>query len=355
MTRRRKANAAYVRKNADAFKTAGWTSVPNSIIRDPDIPPDEVWAWSWLSSHTDDFEVSGRKLYEAKTSLGRNRAYELLSALERRGLLLRYHAFDHEQQVPYLQYELQPEPVPEDQRTWEPPRAKPRQRGPHPGSKALRAVGQESASPVDNQVVAGQAGVPDRAGMPAGQLFPDRAGETGPSRTGGSRQAGSPYKEEKTMENINQPGPGSERSAERGAAAPGWLDEHPHPEPQAPAAPTPGVRFLASLPASCRPDRHAVDRLAPKVEALLAGGEFTADSLRRRLTAGIESAHSPAGALVRRIEGLALPKGTSAPGRPPWCGECDETTRMREKPDTGQPYRCPDCHPRCVAAPPAAS
>lgn len=30
--------------------------------------------------------------------------------------------------------------------------------------------------------------------------------------------------------------------------------------------------------------------------------------------------------------------------RPPWCGdrECNQTTRMREKPD-GTPYKCPDC------------
>lgn len=35
--------------------------------------------------------------------------------------------------------------------------------------------------------------------------------------------------------------------------------------------------------------------------------------------------------------------------RPPWCGECEERTRMREHPDSGLPYRCPTCHP--LAAP----
>lgn len=146
----------------------------------------------------------------------------------------------------------------------------------------------------------------------------------------------------------NQPGPGTPAAGHSGAAATGWLDEQPQPEAQAPAAPTPGVRFLASLPASCRPDQHAVARLAPKVERLLASDEWTPDSLRRRLTAGIESAHSPAGALVRRLEGLALPKGAE-PGRPAWCGECDSHTRQRENAQ-GLPYRCPKCHPLAVGA-----
>lgn len=31
------------------------------------------------------------------------------------------------------------------------------------------------------------------------------------------------------------------------------------------------------------------------------------------------------------------------PGKPPWCGECDERTRIAGTPD--QPRRCPNCHP----------
>jgi hypothetical protein len=31
-----------------------------------------------------------------------------------------------------------------------------------------------------------------------------------------------------------------------------------------------------------------------------------------------------------------------AVARPPWCGECDETTRMLDM-DTDQPRRCPQC------------
>jgi hypothetical protein len=200
----RKANAAYVRKDPNKWNNAGWTPQPNFIIRHPEIPPDECWAWSWLASHNEDFEVSGRKLYEAKDCLGRNRAYELLSALERRGLLLRHHVYDDATGVPYVQYDLQPAPVPEDQRTWEPPRAAPRPRGPHPGSKAAQAAPPDK--PVDNSVSAGQDGfptgrehagqgrIPDRAGIRTDQdvpalsgttpPLPDRAGRGVPDRAG---------------------------------------------------------------------------------------------------------------------------------------------------------------------------
>jgi hypothetical protein len=29
---------------------------------------------------------------------------------------------------------------------------------------------------------------------------------------------------------------------------------------------------------------------------------------------------------------------------PPWCGNCDPQTRMREQEPDGRPYRCPECH-----------
>jgi hypothetical protein len=111
-----------------------------------------------------------------------------------------------------------------------------------------------------------------------------------------------------------------------------------------------GARFLAALPARYRPDQATVTRLAPKVEQLLAG-DWSWDSLRRRLLAGVESEHSPTAAVIRRVEGLAgeRPKGAPPPARPLWCGGCDEHTRLREN-DAGQPYRCPQCHPRAVSA-----
>ena len=149
------------------------------------------------------------------------------------------------------------------------------------------------------------------------------------------------------MEKINQPAAGTTAAGEPTPASPGWLDGPP-PETPAPAAPTAGARFLASLPGLCRPDRHAITRLAPKVDALLAGG-WSPEDLLHRLTGNISGVHNPPGVVIRRLEDLALPKGTPPPGRPPWCGVCDEHTRQREN-DQGLPFRCPKCNPRAVSA-----
>ena len=43
------------------------------------------------------------------------------------------------------------------------------------------------------------------------------------------------------------------------------------------------------------------------------------------------------------------PAPRSAPRRPPWCGSCDERTRLLED-DQGRPYRCPECHPKAEAS-----
>lgn len=112
--------------------------------------------------------------------------------------------------------------------------------------------------------------------------------------------------------------------------------------------PAAGARFLAGLPERFRPDRDTIDRLASKVDLLLAAG-WSEEDLRRRLTAGADSDYSPVVAVVRRLERFPLPKGTPAPERPAWCGECDEHTRQREN-DQGLPYRCPRCNPRAVSA-----
>src|SRR5690606_26987218 len=52
-----------------------------------------------------------------------------------------------------------------------------------------------------------------------------------------------------------------------------------------------------------------------------------------------------------RLDALATvgppgPKRT----RPPWCGHCDERTRLRESDHDHRLYRCPDCHPRMAIA-----
>lgn len=49
-----------------------------------------------------------------------------------------------------------------------------------------------------------------------------------------------------------------------------------------------------------------------------------------------------------RVAARASPAGSpGAAGKPPWCGECDETTRLL---GDDAPRRCPVCHPAVVQA-----
>jgi hypothetical protein len=47
----------------------------------------------------------------------------------------------------------------------------------------------------------------------------------------------------------------------------------------------------------------------------------------------------------RRDPAEALIECQQPAGRPPWCGSCDERTRLLERPEDGRPYRCLSCHP----------
>lgn len=40
---------------------------------------------------------------------------------------------------------------------------------------------------------------------------------------------------------------------------------------------------------------------------------------------------------------FAAELGTAGDGRPPWCGKCDQKTRLLG--DINRPHRCPECHP----------
>lgn len=48
-----------------------------------------------------------------------------------------------------------------------------------------------------------------------------------------------------------------------------------------------------------------------------------------------------------RVSGRASPAGSAAAARPPWCGECDEATRLL---GDDSPRRCPACHPMTLVA-----
>ncbi|MBE1603754.1 hypothetical protein HEB94_000602 [Actinopolymorpha pittospori] len=97
--------------------------------------------------------------------------------------------------------------------------------------------------------------------------------------------------------------------------------------------------------------RRALRRLEPEICAALGAG-WTAESLAAHLRESPEGVRSPYAVLSARLADLPSPPALR-PERPPWCGQCDEATRMREADDDHRPFRCPTCHPagdRAVAA-----
>ncbi len=49
-----------------------------------------------------------------------------------------------------------------------------------------------------------------------------------------------------------------------------------------------------------------------------------------------------------RSNGASAPRAAEIKPKPPWCGECDETTRLTSD---DNPHRCPNCHPLAEASP----
>lgn len=331
-------NKAFVRKDPDAWKHWGSTSVPNAITRDPDISPEECWAWTWLASHTSTFEVSGKGLWESKTALSKNKAYELLRSLEERGLLLRKHEVD-DRGIPVIFYDLQPMPVPPEQRTGKARKpAKPKK--PFPGKQqdtpGSRTVGNPETSSDDTTPASTEASTSafptgresggdqgKRSGGTAGTtrgVFPGQSGKSErPAKTdlnsasesdvtsaddlGGVFPGGSgeSYKEEKTK-GKDQP-----TKAEQSAAPAvdttevGWLVDEQSDDALV------GAQALRSLPYGIGEalSGPCVIEWAPVVEAALRAG-LSEQSVITRLTAGLPGDRSRHAKIVvgRRLPDL---------------------------------------------------
>lgn len=269
-------NKAFVRKDPDAWKSSGWTSGPNSLIRDEDTPPEEIWAWMWLASHTTTFEISGEALWNANNHIGRDKAYKLLARLEGRGLLIRTHEVD-QTGIPYIVYDLQPAPVAPEQRTAKPSKAKPRKsaftqdttdsytsRNPavtreNTGATAepaeasgflhVQESGSDQGKHSDPDADSSGGVSTERAGESArpGTTVLNTASESGMSSTnkpGGvsPERAGESYREEKTK-GKDQPTNGATDEPSGAAVGQsrnaGWLADEPDQD---------GVRTLRSLP-----------------------------------------------------------------------------------------------------------
>ena len=103
--------------------------------------------------------------------------------------------------------------------------------------------------------------------------------------------------------------------------------------------------FFARLgPAWLLTDGHR-RRLEPAVGDALSAGWAPA-ALADFVGANTAGVRSPAAVLAARLSPSELPPPPDrAQARQPWCGACDESTRMLGRYGDDVPSRCPRCHP----------
>lgn len=119
---------------------------------------------------------------------------------------------------------------------------------------------------------------------------------------------------------------------------------------EAPAQPPPAASVVgdqdkvkalqSALPEHLRPNRTAA--VESLLDAAVING-WTPEALGRRISEELNANQGP-GATVSRLRAIAHePPPKPKPKKPPWCGTCDQRTRLLEEGTLTR--RCPDCHP----------
>jgi hypothetical protein len=139
------------------------------------------------------------------------------------------------------------------------------------------------------------------------------------------------------------PEPSVEPSREPSAASAGACNGRPVENTPDEAAAGIGEFFAALGPRWLLTVRQR-ERLAPLVTAALAAG-WSAVALAEFVGANTVGVRSPCAVLAARLSPGELPAPwDTPPSLPPWCGACDETTRMLGY-HGDAPRPCPRCKP----------
>lgn len=156
-----------------------------------------------------------------------------------------------------------------------------------------------------------------------------------------------------------------------GGYSPLPLSPVPVPHPPTPREP---ARLGALLPASVAPaqgggeisDERTPRAVAALIAEVLAIRDDWDDPAVRKALDHTKVTRRPWPRVVAALIAVARDPETDGPGRvtcdgpwwraslpktsrPPWCGKCDESSRMRETAE-GIPFHCPECHPLTVRA-----
>jgi hypothetical protein len=158
---------------------------------------------------------------------------------------------------------------------------------------------------------------------------------------------------------CNQRLDGVQPAQSRGAVVAPEPYKEPSPEPAAPACEAPPAaeaagaggptgEFFAALDLDWQLTAAQRARLAPAVTTALRAG-WTPQRLAAFAGANTSGVRNPYAVLAARLAPAELPSPRAQwPPRPPWCGECDQATRMLGF-DGDAPRPCPRCKPSAAA------
>jgi hypothetical protein len=109
----------------------------------------------------------------------------------------------------------------------------------------------------------------------------------------------------------------------------------------------PASEFFAALGDAWRLTAAQRARLAPAALTALSAGWRPA-ALAEFTGSNTDGVRNPYAVLAARLSPAELPAPPGQPPRPPWCGQCDERTRMIDF-DGDAPRPCPRCKPTASA------
>lgn len=350
-------NEIRVVKNRDAWRRQGWSATPNSLLLRSDISWDAKGAFGWLSLAADDpeFDVTAQALAAAGPR-GRDHARGMVRELEQHGYLTRERSIT-EDGAPVMVYELWPQPVPEDQRTYRPSTARSPKRmfsQVKPQELDGQALGADQVN-VDNSEPSDEAPT-EHSDVFAGQA--PKTGRSGPGRSGPGRLGVLTTSPERT--------PSSSVGSSFIAAGQARHEEEEEDHNQA-KNPQTEDRFRAEAEALLeevrfKPGRYLRRQARRQVIELIAlrlSDGHTVQALRAYLRTWAAEALNPSVYLAERLD--CLPASPPQLGLvedliPDWCGQCDPEGRDKPKlrkveGEDGEIRRCPRCHPQAVNTP----
>ncbi len=349
-------NEIRVVKNRDAWRRQGWSATPNSLLLRSDISWDAKGAFGWLSLAADDpeFDVTAQALAAAGPR-GRDHARGMVRELEQHGYLTRERSVT-EGGEPVMVYELWPQPVPEDQRTYRPSTARSQKRM-FSQVKTQRLDGQSSG---DDQANVDNSAASDEASTKAVDVFAGqdpKTGRSGPGRSGPGRPGVLTTSPERTTSSSvgSSFTPAGHARAEE--------EEEVHTQTNN----TDDDRYRADAEVlldelKFKPGRYLRRQARREVIELIAlrlSDGHTVQALRTHLRAWADEALNPSTYLVERLDCLpaSRPQLTLVEDLiPDWCGQCDREGRdkpnlRRVEGEDGEMRRCPRCHPHATNTP----